>query len=745
QPSPETILVFPRDLLRFLYWLVLKPITLRGYFYRLGVRITTSLITLWRRGKEQPALRQLVWLGLFHMIVTSWLLTGTGLLILSPFGLTVNWLGVVVGVAAGVGAGVVAGVVVAVVFGVANSAGLGVSVAAGGVAGVVVGVAGGVALGTMLSRVGRRVARVVAIGVVYGVWFGVSSSVGVGVASGVSFIISYFRLWLYIVELPLTWFIAWRARWSPTSLALWRFLPIVWHETTWLPLWSLDRYLTSLAQADREAGALAIAFVAQSFRQQWAARNALIELTAGDIEQARTAQAIANIAEQFAWLPATTLKDLEEILPPIRDIASRARAALNSDTLYNKQTQWRDALAQTRQVRAGLAFDRNQNLVSRFGRALETWEQVFARELADLQTEEAIPNVYVAGSPLMLESKVFKGRRDLFVALERELASAAEQAPTLMLYGPRRAGKSSALKQLPVRLGPDYIPVEVDLQSGVVAESAIGLLAYIGQQVVHNALTHRRLRLPMLASDALSADAYMRFLDWVAQVESQLSGRQRILLNLDEFERMERMVREGRLDTRMFDLLRGLIQHHPRWVVLLSGSHMLEDLSPFWSDYLINVRVLRVGALAEADARELIVKPIPEFSLTYDDDAVSAILAATGCQPYLVQVVCHDLVNRLNEEKRLHATRDDAEWALESCMTSGVAYFKDLWDGGDTSDMQRELMGALAVGKDLSGFGNVTGLNKSLRQLVNREILETRDGTYHFRVGLVRRWVERQT
>jgi predicted AAA+ superfamily ATPase len=62
-----------------------------------------------------------------------------------------------------------------------------------------------------------------------------------------------------------------------------------------------------------------------------------------------------------------------------------------------------------------------------------------------LSAREIIPNVYVAGSPLATASKVFKGRRDLFLALERELATAAETRPTLLLFGARRCGKTSAL------------------------------------------------------------------------------------------------------------------------------------------------------------------------------------------------------------------------------------------------------------------------------------------------------------
>ncbi len=95
----------------------------------------------------------------------------------------------------------------------------------------------------------------------------------------------------------------------------------------------------------------------------------------------------------------------------------------------------------------------------------------------------------MAGNPLTTNSNEFRGRHDLSLALERELATAAEQWPALLLFGGRRCGKTSAIKQLPVRLGPRLIPVEVDMQDAVNAEGASGLLYYLAKQTRENALT----------------------------------------------------------------------------------------------------------------------------------------------------------------------------------------------------------------------------------------------------------------
>jgi hypothetical protein len=119
-------------------------------------------------------------------------------------------------------------------------------------------------------------------------------------------------------------------------------------------------------------------------------------------------------------------------------------------------------------IRQAWGWNSKRMVAARFGPVLERWEKLLAREeetLAEQQAREGlVPNGYVAGNPLVKDSPLFKGRRDLFLVLERILAGPIQQRQPLLLYGQRRSGKTSVLHQLPVRLGPDYVPVFVDMQ-----------------------------------------------------------------------------------------------------------------------------------------------------------------------------------------------------------------------------------------------------------------------------------------
>ncbi|MBO9390241.1 MAG: hypothetical protein J7482_15930 [Roseiflexus sp.] len=795
---PDT-LRFPHDILRLLYWLYFKPLTLRAYAQRIDPKLDERL-RLWELSNEQradPRVRHLLWLSLTLICGTPLVmapLIGAGIHLLARAGvpdIAFDWIPGI-GTAFGWIIGSIIGfwllwkrltslvnlafwgivIYVLTVFvslflpdSISNLFGetlqnaipqlpgspdtyrilwyLAVGVAVGVAFGVAVGVAGGV---------GLVVRRGVAVGVVFGVAgsvasgvaVGVAGSVAVGVAWTISFLLFYFRLPFYLVELPWNLIVGRWAESAPPEKAARRFrlIPLYWDEVIWLPLWGLDHTLVDIGKKDRRLAQTLIADVAQSFRQGWAARSALIELTAYDLEQAQDVRAIAGVAGHLTWLPSTMPAELETVLPPFRDIARYVQAALESDTLYNKQRQLRDAYEQTRRVREGLALN-DRRIAVQFGRILERWEAILSRQLMELKDRESIPNVYVAGNPLATNSKVFKGRHDLFLALERELATAAEQRPALLLFGGRRCGKTSAIKQLPVRLGPRLIPVEVDMQDAVNAEGAGGLLFNLANQIRENALTHRRLKLPELTRDALAVDPYPTFGAWLSQVEAAL-GERWILLCLDEYERLQEMLEAGRIDRRIFGYLRHIIQHHPQITLLLSGSHTLLDLPRMWSDYFINVRTLKIGHLNEDEARELIVRPIEDFPLTYEPDAVEHILTVTGCQPYLVQATCRDLVHMLNDQNRTHATLADIEQAFACVLTSAAMYFDELWRGRDTDDIQRSVMRAIALRQDVRRSGDPATVNVVLSKLVQRDILvETANG-YRFRAELVRRWVEQQ-
>src|SRR5260221_14636644 len=76
-----------------------------------------------------------------------------------------------------------------------------------------------------------------------------------------------------------------------------------------------------------------------------------------------------------------------------------------------------------------------------------------------------ILNPYVVGPALLRGDPLFVGRRDV-VDLIANLASTSTRRP-LLLYGPRRVGKTSLLKNLHQRLPTNVVPFYVNLQDNI--------------------------------------------------------------------------------------------------------------------------------------------------------------------------------------------------------------------------------------------------------------------------------------
>ena len=310
----------------------------------------------------------------------------------------------------------------------------------------------------------------------------------------------------------------------------------------------------------------------------------------------------------------------------------------------------------------------------------------------------------------------------------------------LLLYGGRRTGKSSTLEQLPTRLPSSLMPLRVDLQGVADASTLLGVAQSFNQLMVEAAQRlPRRVSLPYLEPDTLKQDPFPALRQWFGQIE-RLFPDKRFLLCLDEYERLEEVV-ESTYSRAPLNFLRHIMQHRAQWVLLFSGSHRPTELAPYWSDYLINTRSLRVSYFKEPEARDLISHPIPDFPDIYTPDAIDRILHWTRCQPYLVQLlgsVIVDYLNTLKGDPPL-VTATDVDTLVPTAIESGGQYFQELWNL-TLNDSQRQLLTHL-----LQGGAPTNDDQHHLKQLQDKEVLERQADSYVFQVPMVENYVRTVT
>ncbi|MEH2302126.1 MAG: hypothetical protein V7K88_24860 [Nostoc sp.] len=209
---------------------------------------------------------------------------------------------------------------------------------------------------------------------------------------------------------------------------------------------------------------------------------------------------------------------------------------------------------------------------------------------------------------------------------------------------------------------------------------------------------------------------------------------------MDEYERLDEVVK-ATSSRAPLNFIRNLLQHHQNWILIFSGSHELFELDDYWSDYLINTRALRMTYLQESEARDLILHPVENFTNIYEPTTVDAIIQLTRCQPFLVQLVCYELVESLNGDIRknqgnadtVKATAQNVQEIITQVLARGVQYFRELWTSLAESD--RSLLRRIIYGE------TPTPQDKGVvRKLARKEIL-TIEGNA-FQVPLVQKYVE---
>jgi hypothetical protein len=479
-----------------------------------------------------------------------------------------------------------------------------------------------------------------------------------------------------------------------------------------------------------------------------AVQASFIELDARRLEHCAEVRAIGqahrNLAAGELEGPASAL------LRSFSRISQDVDAALRQGGTYNQR------------LALGAIEDRLDSLFRELARSDEPyarrflpiatrWRQVVAnyvRKLAqEVELRQQIESPYVIAVPLTAQQEIFVGRTDIGARIEQLLLD--RRCPPLLLYGQRRMGKTSLLNNLGRLLPSTIVPLFVDLQGPASqASDHAGFLYNIARGVVDSSSRQRDLNLPSLRREALASDPFTRFDEWLDQVEQAL-GQNTALLALDEFETLDRALAEGRLsEAAVLGMLRHLIQHRPRFKVLLAGSHTLEELQPR-SGFLINAQVVHISYLKESETRQLVEWPVKDFALRYEPDASQRVLDLTRGHPALVQLLCAEIVALKNEQPsrvRRLACLADVEAAVPEALSHGSLFF---------ADIQRNQVDAagLALLRFLAaqGEGVVVGRETLTRQfpddvdhardlLLRRELIEQVDQGYRFQVELIRRW-----
>lgn len=585
-------------------------------------------------------------------------------------------LGIAFGVAIGVGIGIVFGTPITLADGIALgiAGGLAFSMAVGVAYGVTFGIAYDTTSGILYGIVGG-IGVGVGVGVAAGVTHEITTSLQVGIASGVAFsvvfILAYCRLPFYLFEI--TWQIGCFIVCSIFNQRTLRFVPVLYHNLSYLPHPLLVHHIIAEAATDPQLAQRVLDACAIVPGQRRAGTTALIHLQVTELEELVKHRQFKHIIDlQGQWLPG--VKGASLLLLAFRDVARYLQAAATAMTAFHSLQHIKHASQAMNHLKIYLLGE-SSALASSLRTIVPTWETAISQlheEIRHVSSKE-LPNPFRAGEPLTPEQgqEVFKGRAPLIRQIESLLVN-PNQSISIALLGPRRCGKTSLLNMLPAML-PDAVCVFFDLQDNPI-NSATAFFHALAQRAKEQAYRDRRLQLPPLPT----GDPFEAARQWLEELD-QLAGERRILICIDEFERLEDLFRGERRELlTLMGLFRATIQHRRRIRLLISGVAPFDELDSLWSDHFINLREVRIGNLAEQAALNLLTRPIEDFpEQTIPLSVAEAIVTRTGGQPYLMQLYGSLLIQYLNEIREKQARLINLEPVEERVLDQATYYFRN--------------------------------------------------------------------
>ena len=556
---------------------------------------------------------------------------------------------------------------------------------------------------------------------------------------------------LYLLQAAWNTILYYRDYRNPDTQSSWlRYHSAFWDEYQRLPLTGLDQHLILVAKRHPAETRAAMAYLSAG-RQRWAAQSAQIELDARRLEQCQDVETI-RIIHQSLGAAGELEGAVGILLRKFNRFSQDVDAALRQESVFNQRLAFIAVENRLRNFYSELTRS-NAQYNKRFQPIVTQWEKIVSDYIQKLikaaELKQEIDNPYIFGIPLTERQEIFIGRQEIAARIEQLLLD--QRRPPLLMYGQRRMGKTSLLHNLKRLLPGNIIPLFVDGQGIAAGAGDYAILLYRIAREMTKSAAQNHLALPPLRHETLAADPFTLFDEWLDEVEQAMDAQDKniAILALDEFENIDEVLKQEQFNELDFmRMLRHLIQHRPRFKVLLAGSHSLEEFR-HWASHLINVQTIKIGYLTEEEARQLVERPVQNFALRYVPAACQRILSLTRRHPYLIQLLCYEIVTLKNTQppgQRRLATLDNVETAALEVLKTGSFFFLDITQNQIDAAGLSLLRFIAAYGEGAIVAQNALPrrstdeLERNLSLLLQRDLIESCEGGYRFQVELIRRW-----
>jgi hypothetical protein len=243
-----------------------------------------------------------------------------------------------------------------------------------------------------------------------------------------------------------------------------------------------------------------------------------------------------------------------------------------------------------------------------------------------------------------------------------------------------------------------------------------------------------------------------------------------LILAIDSFELLQNWLEQHKIEATVLEYLWGISQTYDWLGLIFAGFYEMEEMHwDYRSLFYRSAKHLKVSYLEAEDAHKLITQPNnSEFTLRYEPGLTAAIYGLTSGQPYLIQVLCSELVYQWNDRwerefKQLEPLLKITN--LQPALTDhffdrASHYFEGVW--GQVGQAEQRVMQVVAKWQQKNRGPNgsiysitteeaqrLAGLSREEFELVStnlsrHDLMREEKSHLNFGVELMRRWIVRQ-
>ncbi|MDB9459242.1 ATP-binding protein, partial [Dolichospermum circinale CS-545/17] len=289
-------------------------------------------------------------------------------------------------------------------------------------------------------------------------------------------------------------------------------------------------------------------------------------------------------------------------------------------------------------------------------------------------------NPYIIGSVIHEPDKFF-GRQSLFDFIKDNLQ---QNTPLILLYGQRRIGKSSVLKQIPQKISyseDQFIFIDFDIQVFVgdnqkhpINQIVHCLAKRIGEEI-ENSLTTIPITIP--TAEDIEDDPTIFHKYFLTQIYNIL-GEKKLVLLLDEFDVLSEANNEGNVE--FFGLINNWLSKWPErlFIIPVLGRH-LKELPHLLS--LVGRSPYKEISFLDRDSAEMLITRPAKRVVTYQQNAIEKIFSLSAGHPYFTQLICYELFNLARERQISKINPEDVKTIIDKAIQTGEAGLAWFWDG----------------------------------------------------------------